>query len=291
MLHFGARTSSHSGVRNASFSGSVHDGICVRVGSERARAMRSVRQDCRCAHSNSGLAGREGKVPFVLNLFSFRAGKRTILGSFDEGLTLFFKVVFRDNDRAVAVAAGSHHSLALTADGSVLSWGSNSHGQLGRKETQKNFRIDIDVPCKAVACGSLFSCAISNTGRVRVWGALQDPSLAGVQPIPRPIPHLEGEVVLRVSCGATHQLITFAEERELPVMKDFCYREQDAAKVASILSQLDQKVPAGFGQHQVREKRSVAPSICFFFDFFFHKECCSSFDACGQDDSSCIGVC
>ena len=34
--------------------------------------------------------------------------------------------------QVVGVAVGAYHTLALTADGAVFSWGSNSHGQLGR---------------------------------------------------------------------------------------------------------------------------------------------------------------
>jgi hypothetical protein len=34
-------------------------------------------------------------------------------------------VLFKESDKAVAVAAGAQHSLALTPDGVVLSWGAN----------------------------------------------------------------------------------------------------------------------------------------------------------------------
>src|ERR1043166_6103967 len=36
---------------------------------------------------------------------------------------------------AIAVAAGSYHSLALKYDGTVLAWGENSNGQLGVGDT------------------------------------------------------------------------------------------------------------------------------------------------------------
>eukprot|EP00964_Phaeocystis_antarctica_P045125 scaffold25963_cov45-Phaeocystis_antarctica.AAC.1 len=35
----------------------------------------------------------------------------------------------------VHITVGAYHSLAVTADGTVFSWGSNSHGQLGRATT------------------------------------------------------------------------------------------------------------------------------------------------------------
>jgi hypothetical protein len=37
-----------------------------------------------------------------------------------------------DAQRAVAIASGSNHCLALLQDGSVLSWGDNEQKQLGR---------------------------------------------------------------------------------------------------------------------------------------------------------------
>ncbi|XP_041835211.1 alsin isoform X2 [Melanotaenia boesemani] len=40
-----------------------------------------------------------------------------------------------NNKEVVRVAAGAHHSLALTAQSQVFSWGSNSSGQLGHMET------------------------------------------------------------------------------------------------------------------------------------------------------------
>ena len=34
--------------------------------------------------------------------------------------------------RAVAIASGRYHALAVGAAGEVISWGLNDHGQLGR---------------------------------------------------------------------------------------------------------------------------------------------------------------
>ena len=40
--------------------------------------------------------------------------------------------------RVVAVSAGEYHSLAITADGSVLTWGEGGHGCLGHGEDLSN---------------------------------------------------------------------------------------------------------------------------------------------------------
>ena len=40
--------------------------------------------------------------------------------------------------RAVAVSAGQYHSLALTADGAVFTWGAGGLGRLGHGEDLSN---------------------------------------------------------------------------------------------------------------------------------------------------------
>ena len=40
--------------------------------------------------------------------------------------------------RVVAVSAGLHHSLAITADGAVFTWGKGEHGCLGHGEDMSN---------------------------------------------------------------------------------------------------------------------------------------------------------
>ena len=75
--------------------------------------------------------------------------------------------------KAVAVAAGGEHSLALLANGTVMAWGDNSNGQLGNGGTTSS-----DVPVavqglsnvKAIAAGDLFSVAVLANGTVMTWG-------------------------------------------------------------------------------------------------------------------------
>src|SRR5262249_39952156 len=75
--------------------------------------------------------------------------------------------------KAVQVAAGGEHSLALLANGTVMAWGDNSNGQLGNGTTTSS-----DVPVavqgltnvKAIAAGDLFSVAVLANGTVMTWG-------------------------------------------------------------------------------------------------------------------------
>jgi alpha-tubulin suppressor-like RCC1 family protein len=75
--------------------------------------------------------------------------------------------------KAVQVAAGGEHSLALLANGTVMAWGAGSNGQLGNGTTTSS-----DVPVavqgltnvRAIAAGDLFSVAVLAGGAVMTWG-------------------------------------------------------------------------------------------------------------------------
>jgi alpha-tubulin suppressor-like RCC1 family protein len=85
---------------------------------------------------------------------------------------------------AVQLAAGGYHALALKADGSVWSWGSNQYGELGvpQSGTCSAFCSATPAPVtglagigflknvKAIAAGDYFSLALLRSGIVVGWG-------------------------------------------------------------------------------------------------------------------------
>ena len=79
---------------------------------------------------------------------------------------------------AVAVAAGSYHSLALKTNGTVWGWGSAKQGELGDGTTPPLRTIPVQAAgltnISAIAAGKDFSLAISN-GVVWQWGAIEQP--------------------------------------------------------------------------------------------------------------------
>jgi alpha-tubulin suppressor-like RCC1 family protein len=74
----------------------------------------------------------------------------------------------------VAVAAATQHALALTAAGSVWSWGANGSGQLGIGTTSTSESTPRPVSSLsgivAVAAGGSFSAALASDGTLWVWG-------------------------------------------------------------------------------------------------------------------------
>ncbi len=62
----------------------------------------------------------------------------------------------------IAIAAGGRHSLALTSDGAVVAWGDNSFGQCAVP--------DPDTGFSAIAAGDTHSLALQAGGRIVAWG-------------------------------------------------------------------------------------------------------------------------
>lgn len=78
-------------------------------------------------------------------------------------------------DDIVGVAAGGHHSMALSAQGDVVTWGANFRGQLGRGSFGGATANAAPVPglgnVRAIAAGNEHSLALLADGTARAWGA------------------------------------------------------------------------------------------------------------------------
>ena len=73
------------------------------------------------------------------------------------------------------MSAGDNHTLAITADGSVWSWGRGGHGQLGHGDEQEQSlpkKIEAFAGQRVVAtsAGDDQSLAITADGAVFAWG-------------------------------------------------------------------------------------------------------------------------
>ncbi|KYN16768.1 X-linked retinitis pigmentosa GTPase regulator [Trachymyrmex cornetzi] len=116
--------------------------------------------------------------------------------------------------RIVQLAAGSHHSMALTSDGGVVAWGSNLEGQLGLPEISglvyKPMKVPIPEPVKEISAGYYHSVFLTESGLIYVCGESESGKLGlninfSTQVAPKqmqlPIP------VLHVACGGHHTFI------------------------------------------------------------------------------------
>lgn len=110
----------------------------------------------------------------------------------------------------VSISAGLTHTCAVTVDGLVQCWGSNSDGELGSNDTNPS-AVPLQVVgianVVAVAAGSRFTCALEAQGIVECWGSnlsnqLGDGGAEQFQKIPKLVPGLSN--IVGISAGLLH---------------------------------------------------------------------------------------
>lgn len=126
------------------------------------------------------------------------------------------QVTLPENAKAVAVAAGFNHSLALLSDGTVLAWGDNGYGQLG-DGTNTMRKTPVPVPglngITQLAAGSDFSLAIDGSGHLFSFGANNYGQLGHGDTAARSTPAqvMALNDVQSVAAGQSHTLVALAD--------------------------------------------------------------------------------
>ncbi|XP_047148171.1 RCC1 domain-containing protein RUG3, mitochondrial [Vigna umbellata] len=127
-----------------------------------------------------------------------------------------------ENVKIIQIASGGYHSLALTGDGKVLSWGHGGQGQLGHGSVQ-NQKIPAVVEALSqehiiyITCGGSSSAALTENGKLYMWGNANDsqlgvPGLPPIHPCPVEVNFLMDDdglgphKVLSVAIGASHAM-------------------------------------------------------------------------------------
>ena len=129
--------------------------------------------------------------------------------------------------RVVQVSCGFDHTAALSSVGSVLTWGSNSHGQLGhRLNCMQTFKIGEGPNhvrpagmvlgkgrrASAIACGAYYTMVLTSRRSLLVCGT---PSIAGHRDANefgslKELPSLVGLPLVSVSAGDGHAAVVTA---------------------------------------------------------------------------------
>ncbi|MEI7908405.1 MAG: cadherin-like beta sandwich domain-containing protein [Verrucomicrobiota bacterium] len=121
----------------------------------------------------------------------------------------------------VAVSAGSTHSLAVCADGTVAAWGNNNAGQLGNG-TNTNSLVPVTVSSAgvlsgkavvAVAAGGAHNLALCADGTLAAWGSNGSGQVGDNAVTSRTLPVLvntagilSGKAVVALAAGNSHSL-------------------------------------------------------------------------------------
>ena len=160
-------------------------------------------------------------------VWSWGYGEQGRLGHGDQQNQLLpKKVEALAGQRAVAVSAGAEHSIALTADGAVWSWGGGEGGQVGHGDRQRQLlpkKVEALAGQRvvAVSAGDFHSLALTADGAVFTWGC--DPSTYDLDNTeegdaidtdlvsPEQIRVLAGRGVVAVSAGGNHSLAITAD--------------------------------------------------------------------------------
>ncbi|HTZ88174.1 MAG TPA: IPT/TIG domain-containing protein [Solirubrobacteraceae bacterium] len=113
---------------------------------------------------------------------------------------------------ATSVAAGAEHSLALLADGEVMSWGGNESDQLGNGSSGGSSNMPTAVQglsgVTAIAAGARHSLAILTGGSLVAWGYNPDGQLGNGSNLNSPVPVAVSGLgqVVGISGGGSHSL-------------------------------------------------------------------------------------
>lgn len=126
----------------------------------------------------------------------------------------------RGVSQCIDISSGSHHSAIIFEGGKLYSWGMGSLGRLGLSKTDFSDRNRLQHVKELkgsiisnISCGNTHSAAVSDDGRLFLWGGSNSSQLGFGQfsdsreyccPIPTQliIPSCKG--IIRVSCGFSH---------------------------------------------------------------------------------------
>ncbi|XP_060103050.1 probable E3 ubiquitin-protein ligase HERC6 [Heteronotia binoei] len=167
--------------------------------------------------------GKEHSLAICSNgrVFSWGAGTSGQLGTGElKDRLIPKKIELLSTCRIIQVACGHYHSIALSNDGRVFSWGQNVYGQLGiGKEDSSHGQPQhvsalSGIPLAQVAAGGAHSFALSLSGIAYGWGRNNMHQLGLSQSDPKEQvfkPHsvaaLRNLDVIYISCGAEHTAV------------------------------------------------------------------------------------
>jgi regulator of chromosome condensation len=162
------------------------------------------------------------KWPVETAVLIYGSGECAQLGMGEDVTSLMKPRMLKALPPSVKVTAGGLHSLALSADGKIYSWGCNDEKALGHREPEfqigcvdfKHFGQEAQPFFVDIACGDSISAGITQQGLLYAWGTFRDSrGVLGFSPsveiceIPTHIPLEKGLQACKVFAGANHLVV------------------------------------------------------------------------------------
>ncbi|RKP19483.1 RCC1/BLIP-II [Rozella allomycis CSF55] len=119
-----------------------------------------------------------------------------------------------DGETPIDLAAGEHHSIALTSSGHVFSFGRGDSGQLGLPEEPKHSPLPKKIPSlknvEMISSGSNHCLAKTKSGEIYSWGYGEMLQLGNGKEEDEVVPFklkFDGSKVLQIQGGGQHSMI------------------------------------------------------------------------------------
>ncbi len=129
----------------------------------------------------------------------------------------FEKINTFEDEKIIDLSCGEFHSLALTNDNFLCSWGGNKSHKLGQINYTGKPQIITDICCKKVvniSCGDYHSVILTSEKEIYSWGGGEqyNHGQCGLGTfkdisIPTKIMFFEGKFPKKISCGAYHTIV------------------------------------------------------------------------------------
>lgn len=151
------------------------------------------------------------------DLYTWGNGSTGMLGHGENAEENVPKVVEALQSKDVKkVVCGTTHTVVLTNEGEVFSWGSGYGGKLGQghlRDRSTPLRVAAlkEMKMTTIACHEFHTAAVCATGELYTWGQggprLGYESAARKEILPRLVEGLEEHRVSHVACGLAHTLV------------------------------------------------------------------------------------
>ena len=174
-------------------------------------ALRGVRVVAIAAGGEHSMVQTDG-----CGVLSFGSGEDGALGHGDEVRLEPTAIEALRDVRVVAMAAGLAHSMVLTDEGNVLSFGRGTRGQLGHGVGEHQYEPTVIEALRgtrvvAIAAGDFHSMVLTEEGSVLSFGCGYDGRLGhgdtGDQLVPKIIEALSDVRVTAIAAGESHSMV------------------------------------------------------------------------------------